>query len=281
MTGSESILNKEPEELGRLLLEAARQDSAPRAARERALLSVTSVALGMGVASSAAAYASPTSLVKASGWLVAKWLVTGLGSGILTIAVAQGVQQLATNHAQTAPAVGPSALMVATRVSPAGTVRERPLLEPQLELPAALPTTLASVTQSVPVASVASVTSGSGVVSAPQASTEPAVPALPSAEAAISPLTRELSLLEQARSALARHSAPQALQALNEYRSQFPSGSLQAEAAALRVEAVGQSGDRALAERLAASFLASYPTSPLSARVRALSDAFRSNTQEP
>jgi hypothetical protein len=55
MTGSESILNKEPEELGRFLLEAARQDSAPRAARERALLSVTSVALGMGVASSAAA----------------------------------------------------------------------------------------------------------------------------------------------------------------------------------------------------------------------------------
>ncbi|HEX7451997.1 MAG TPA: hypothetical protein VF294_06920 [Polyangiaceae bacterium] len=100
MTGSESILNKAPEELGRFLLEAARQDSAPRAARERALLSVTSVALGMGVASSAVAYGSPTSLAKASAWLVAKWLVLGLGSGVLTIAVAQGVQQVITNHAQ-------------------------------------------------------------------------------------------------------------------------------------------------------------------------------------
>jgi hypothetical protein len=281
MTGSEGILNKEPEELGRFLLEAARQDSAPPAARERALLSVTSVALGMGVASSAAAYGSPASLVKASGWLVAKWLVAGLGSGVLTIAVAQGVQQLVANHAQSAPAVRLAALKQATRVASDGAVRERPLLEPQPELPAASPTTVASAAQSVPVASAASAASASGALSAPQASTEPAAPALPSVEAAISPLTRELSLLEQARSALARHSAPQALQVLNEYRSQFPSGSLQAEAAALRVEAVGQAGDRVLAERLAASFLASYPTSPLSARVRALSDAFRSNTQAP
>ena len=262
MTGSERILNKEPEELGRFLLEAARQDSAPEAARERALLSVTSVALGMGVASSAAAYGSPASLVKASGWLVAKWLVAGLGSGVLTIAVAQGVQQLATNHAQSAPAARSSALKEATRVAPAGAVRERPLLEPQPELPVASPTAVASAAQSVPALPVAS---GSGAASLPQASTGPAVPALPSAGAAISPLTRELALLEQARGALARHAAPRALQALDDYRAQFPSGSLQAEAAALRVEAVGQSGDRALAERLGASFLATYPTSPLSA----------------
>ena len=115
MTGSESILNKAPEELGRFLLEAARQDSAPRAARERALLSVTSVALGMGVASSAVAYGSPTSLAKASAWLVAKWLVLGLGSGVLTIAVAQGVQQVITNHTQAASPAAVTAIKGALR----------------------------------------------------------------------------------------------------------------------------------------------------------------------
>jgi hypothetical protein len=281
MTGSERILNKEPEELGRFLLEAARQDGAPRAARERALLSVTSVALGMGVASSAAAYGSPTSLAKASGWLVAKWLVLGLGSGVATMAVAQGVQQVVTNHAQAAPPAASVAVKRAARVSPAKAVRERPLLEPQSDEPAALPTTIVSAAQSAVVPSIALAPAVSGAASAPQSGSESAVLASPGAKDAISPLTRELSLLEQARGALAQHSAPRALQALNDYRSQFPSGSLQAEAAALRVEAVGESGDRALAERLAASFLASYPTSPLSARVRALSDTFRGSAQKP
>jgi outer membrane protein assembly factor BamD (BamD/ComL family) len=75
--------------------------------------------------------------------------------------------------------------------------------------------------------------------------------------------------LEQARGSLTRHSAAQALQALDAYASTFPGGALQVEAAALRVEAIGQSGNRALAAQLADAFLVSYPTSPLAARVRA------------
>ena len=282
MTSSESMLDKEPEELGRLLLEAARQDGAPAAARERALLSVTSVALGMGVgvASSAVAFGSRTSVAKASGWLVAKWLAVGLSSGVVTIAVAQEVQQAITSHTQPALPAAALAVKQVERV-PVSTVRERPVLDPQNDVPVASSTTVASAAQTALAPAVVSAPPAYGVVPAPQSAAEPAASALPAAKDTTSTLTRELSLLEQARAALAQHSAPRALQALNDYRAQFPNGSLQAEAAALRVEAAGQAGDRALAERLAASFLVSYPTSPLAARVRALSDTSRSNAQTP
>ena len=275
MTGSESILNKGPEELGRFLLEAARQDSAPRAARERALLSVSSVALSVGVASTAAAYGSPTSLAKASGWLVAKWLLTGLGSGVLTLAVAQGVQQLATGRTQPAPSV----LANAPRRPGVAAKRRFPSQSPQADTPTPPAEAVPSLTASAPVASFAGAAASAPRVAALAAPSlaEPSVSASSSVLAEPSTLTRELALLEQARSSLAQHSAPRALQALSDYRAQFPSGSLQAEAAALRVEAVGQAGDRASAQRLAAAFLTSYPTSPLAARVRSLSNSFRSD----
>jgi len=277
MTGSESVLNKEPEELGRFLLEAARKDCAPRAARERALLSVSSVALSVGIASTAAAYGSPSSLAKASGWLVAKWLLAGLGSGVLTLAVAQGVQQLATGRAQPTP----SALVNAPRAPGLTAKRKSPSQSSQADIPTppadALPSLIASAPVGAFSAAAAAVSTRRVAALASPNVAEPDVSASPSVPAEQSTLTRELSLLEQARSALAQHSASRALQALNDYRAQFPSGSLQAEAAALRVEAVGQAGDRASARRLAAAFLASYPTSPLAARVRTLSNSFLSD----
>jgi hypothetical protein len=281
IAGSEIMLNKEPKELGRLLLEAARQDGAPRAARERALLSVTTVALSMGVASSALGYASQTSFAKASGWLAAKWLILGLGSGVVTIAVAQEVQQVIMNQARTASPTAAVSAKNATRVFPANAVRERPMLDHQPDVPAASPTAVIGAGQSAFVRPLGSFPPGYGVAPVAQSATESGGPAAPASKDTITPLTRELSLLEQARGALAQHSAPRALQALDDYRSQFPSGSLQAEAAALRVEAVGQSGDRALAERLAASFLVNYSTSPLAGRVRALADTFHTSAQKP
>ena len=136
------------------------------------------------------------------------------------------------------------------------------------------------------VISAASAARGSTGRSVPPSSVErphapPDSASQPSAANERSSLTRELSLLEQARRALVQRAAPRALQALNEYRAQFPSGSLQAEAAALRVEAVGQAGDHALARQQAAAFLSSYPTSPLAARVRALSDSFGADLPKP
>ncbi|MEP7050754.1 MAG: hypothetical protein ABJB12_10390 [Pseudomonadota bacterium] len=282
MSGSESILNKEPEELTRLLLEAARQDGAPQAARERALLKVTSVALGLGAASSAAAWGTPSSLAKASGWLVAKWLVAGLTSGILTLAVAEKVQQLAAPEVAHAPA-NRSASRAALRAPRVGNAREQPSLTPQADVPLTPPAAVAELPPAAALASAAPVVAtshGALVASAAARSAEP-VAATPRDKSVSSPLTRELALLEQARRALALHAPPSALQALNDYRAQFPEGSLQAEAAALRVEAVGQAGDRASAQRLARAFLASHPTSPLAARVRALSDSYRIGSPNP
>ena len=96
-----------------------------------------------------------------------------------------------------------------------------------------------------------------------------------------SSLTRELTILEQVHSALAQHAPGRALQALDDYHAEFPRGSLQIEAAALRVEAVGQSGNHALAQRLARALLASYPNSPLGARVRAFSEVFVGDAPKP
>jgi hypothetical protein len=93
--------------------------------------------------------------------------------------------------------------------------------------------------------------------------------------AALTPsaLTRELAVLEEARGALTRHDPARALRALDDYRLAFPGGTLHIEAAALRVEAVAQSGNVTRAGQLAEAFLASYPNSPLTARVRAVASS--------
>lgn len=282
MSGSESILNKEPEELTQLLLEAARQDGAPQAARERALLSVTSVALSVGVASGAAALGAPSSVAKATAWVVAKWLVAGLTSGILTLAVAEKVQQLATRPTASAPIAVAGTSAAARRASHAGNAHAQPSLTPRVE-PPLIPPAAAPELPLVPALSTSAVAAAhdaSGASTQARSATHGEA-AEPQGKHEPGQLTLELSLLEQARSALARHAAAYALQVLNDYGAQFPNGSLQAEAAALRVEAVGQLGDRIAARRLALAFLGTYPTSPLAARVRALSDSFRAETPKP
>ena len=267
---TDAFLDKEPEDLERFLLQMAREEVAPRAARERALVNVASAAVGVGLLSGAAAYGSRTSLAKATGWLVTKWLAVGLGSGLLTIAVGQGVQHLASTPAPSELPAQHAALAkpkVAVRVEPTSA---QPIT-PESDAPVAEP----SAPSPVPHAAFAPV-----AIEAVPVAPAPATPSA-SAPRAESTLTRELTVLEQARSALTRHAGEQALQALDDYQAAFPSGAMQIEAAALRVEAVGQTGRRTQAARLAEAFLASYPTSPLASRVRALSQTFQSNSKQP
>jgi len=272
MLGFDSFLDKEPEELEQFLLEVARQDSAPAEARERALHNVASAALGVGVLSGLAAYGSPTSLVKATGWLVAKWLAAGFGAGLLTITAAQAVGRLATHH----PSSQPVALsVVESKTAPQALAPRRPSTisperdstdptQPGQDSAASTPVAPAVATGARSLGNLAASSRGQTTVT-----TEP------------SSLTRELSLLEQARAALSQHAAAQALLALDEYQARFPSGSLRVEAAALRIEAVGQAGNRVLARQLAESFLSSFPSSPLTARIRATVDAIGSDAQKP
>ena len=78
----------------------------------------------------------------------------------------------------------------------------------------------------------------------------------------------EIALMDQARTAL-RLGAPQsALGTLEQYRIRFPRGSFGQEAQALRIEALAANGSRARAVGLANEFLAHYPNSPHSDRLR-------------
>jgi hypothetical protein len=65
------------------------------------------------------------------------------------------------------------------------------------------------------------------------------------------------------------------------HQTHFPAGSLRAEAAALRVETEGRLGNYVQAVRLGSAFLASYPNSPLAARVSALTERYRATLSKP
>jgi outer membrane protein assembly factor BamD (BamD/ComL family) len=97
-------------------------------------------------------------------------------------------------------------------------------------------------------------------------STPAAVPALHDVE-------DELAWLDQARRRLAAGDAGGALTRISAYQSVFPRGHFQPEALALRAEALAARGERALAQLAAARFLATAPSHPLAARMRALVDA--------
>jgi hypothetical protein len=79
--------------------------------------------------------------------------------------------------------------------------------------------------------------------------------------AAASDFSAERSLLERARSALARSDGTAAMAAIDEHQRRFPSGSLAEEREALAVRALLASGKRAEAERRAAAFGKRYPNS--------------------
>ena len=278
MGGSEQFLDKPAAELEELLLRLARSDAAPPGARERALQKLASAALGLSVLTGTAALGSRSTLLKGTTWLVAKWLAVGASSGLLGIGVAQGVQELAAkpvptssaSHAATAHRrrqVPAQAAPVAQQVSAPVEPTTEPTPAPQTEatlMPSAAATTsppheAKSAARAAEQASVAD-------VAAPNTKTS---------------LTRQLTLLEQASSALRLHATSQALQALDDYRAEFPRGSMLVEAEALRVEAVAQSGDRAAAQNLARIFLSNFPPGPLAARVRAVSEVSIAGEQKP
>ncbi|HXN34081.1 MAG TPA: outer membrane protein assembly factor BamD [Polyangiaceae bacterium] len=69
-------------------------------------------------------------------------------------------------------------------------------------------------------------------------------------------------MLDPVRTSLARHDAPAALRQLDVFDRAFPASVLADEALVLRVDALVARGDRAEAEALGRSFLATHPASP-------------------
>ncbi|HEY5961869.1 MAG TPA: tetratricopeptide repeat protein [Polyangiaceae bacterium] len=81
-------------------------------------------------------------------------------------------------------------------------------------------------------------------------------------------LREEIVLLDQARTALRQGQASRTLAAVDQYRSSFPRGAFDQEAAVLRVEALQSLGNRTRAVAEANAFLARNPNSPHGDRVR-------------
>lgn len=78
----------------------------------------------------------------------------------------------------------------------------------------------------------------------------------------------EVQAIEAARDAVARGDSNGALRTLDNYDATHPNGSLKAESAALRVQAVSNTGNSTKAQSLANDFEKKYPTSPLRGVVR-------------
>jgi hypothetical protein len=81
-------------------------------------------------------------------------------------------------------------------------------------------------------------------------------------------LAEEVALLDSARRSLINGNAAGALTALDKHGRDFASGSLGAEAAVLKIDAMVARGDRAGAAAAARAFLAAYPQSPHAGHVR-------------
>jgi hypothetical protein len=284
---SVDFLEQEPDALERYLLDHARRDVAPEAARARAYVTVALVSAAVVAPSAVAHSAASSTASKLAAVLALKWGAAGLVAGLLVLGASLAVQDVVS-----APgAQNDSFPRRATQSSSPGTAPAAAASAGAADFPS--PGPIASEDLPEPPRRVVE-----GAAQAPDVSLldwkSPLAPPAPGASpaqglpasgsfAAIdsSRLARELQLLEQARVALARSSPAVALRVLDFHDREFASGALQAEAAALRVEAATENGQRALAQLLAQRFLAHYPQSPLSARVRALSDGAGRTANKP
>jgi hypothetical protein len=149
---------------------------------------------------------------------------------------------------------------------------------------------VSSAPASAPVPASASVPSGSTGASGTTGAAERALPtpsipathaatvtgaagASPKAVPALSPassLDEEVVAIDQARRALAGGDAQAALQLVDAYDAKYPNGALYQESTGIRIQALYRTGKRAMADKLAASFLAAHPTSPYARAIRAL-----------
>jgi hypothetical protein len=218
--------------------------------------------LGVGVAGTAAAVAkvgavaggsiAPKAGVVGTAAIV-KWLIAGAiaaGTAGMTLAYVRVRHEPAPTAVLTPPplsqAPAPVVATSAAPIAPSPPTTPAPIAPPLQEPP---------LTRGLSVSSAAR--RGPGAASSEKVAAE-------------APLGEEVSLLDQARRALAGGDAPGALRRLDAFDAHFPHGALIEEAEVLRVESLLAEDDRASAAKVGARFLASHPSSPHAARVRAL-----------
>jgi hypothetical protein len=270
MSDPERLVESSESEVERLLLRAGR-DGAPREARRRVLLAATGAAatstLTAGNATGAAAAGKAALGAKAASLVSLKWVaVIGLASlgavaGTVAVGAARGGSS-ARSAAPSADAEKAEARRVARASAATSPLRTsaatppRPLVSSP-SMPSAPPapsTSVPELVHRVPPAGVAPSTVHGG-----------AARASAGASAAV-----ELTMLDEARSAIARGDPARALSTLDDYVRGFPHGALSPEACVLRIEALVAAGDRPAAMRAAQSFLQANPTSPYAQRIESL-----------
>lgn len=280
------LFEQEPDALKHYLLAHARREVAPDAARARACANVVLVGAAVAAPSVAAHAAASSAAGKLGAALVLKWVVVGLASGLLVLGSSLAVHDVVSARRAPDNAIPRAKAQDAASVRPAAA---GPAPGGSADLANAKPTASEvpwggrrQVVEGATPGSDVSPLDSSALVAPPAPDAVPSLTASGSfATVDPSGLARELQLLERARLALARSSPAAARQALDLHDREFAGGALQIEAAALRVEAVSASGQGALAQQLAQVFLARYPQSALSARVRALSVAVGRAAHKP
>jgi len=83
-------------------------------------------------------------------------------------------------------------------------------------------------------------------------------------------LSKQVALVDAARTALASGDAGRALSSVREYQATYPSGTFRPEVAAIKIEALLKLGRKAEARASAERFSASYGSGPLAERVARL-----------
>jgi len=248
------------------LLASAKADRAPEGSRRRALVAAAAAV----AASTKAATATATlgTLARVAAW---KWFAMGaVGLGTVVAAKAVIAPRATTVEVSTAPSAGPKAPHAKRRV--ASPIRPRAFdaipADPALPLPVSPPPEPAANESAIaPVPPAAkpeppAIKPPTPAVAA-RATAEPAPARAAGPSTSGSRLAAEITAIDQMKSALAGGNAADALRRVDAYRAAFPTGTLAAEATALRVEALARAGRRDEARAELARLRAGHPESPL------------------
>ncbi|WP_437722113.1 hypothetical protein [Sorangium sp. So ce861] len=264
MTDPKRLGEEETTEFERALLRSWKHESPPASARARAL-AIAGLAGGTSAAPGAPAAPAPAPAPKATaGKLLslAKWsLGMAIGAGLI------GAGAALLRPPAPPSAAGPSsepqvALATPTPGEPPAASAPpvapvSPPSEPEARAPVPLQASALPSPAPAPIASPPRSKSA-----APRARSAPVTPT--------DTLGEQVAMIDHARDALGAGDAAGCLSELDAYDRRFPRSAMGEEATVLRIEALLRLGDRARAADLGQRFLASRPTSPHAAGVRAL-----------
>ncbi|WP_438027232.1 hypothetical protein [Sorangium sp. So ce233] len=259
---------EETTELERALLRSWKHESPSSSARARAL-AIAGLAAGTSAAPDAHAAPAPAPKAAAGKLLtLAKWgLGAVIGAGLLGAGVAllrppapPSAAPPSAPPAVTAPPVADEPPPVAGEPPAASAPPVMPALAPSEAVTRAPSPLQGSASPSPAPAAAASPPRPKGAAS--RARSAPVAPA--------DALGEQVAMIDRARHALGAGDAAGCLAALDAHDARFPRSAMGEEATVLRIEALIRLGDRARAADLGQRFLASRPTSPHAAGVRAL-----------